>query len=123
MSEPAYPTTLVVLAAVEDRSTSRRLEQIHLVQRLLDHPGTLDMKCERLLDARVRTAFILVQPEDIEVEVAIDPSVQALITIECPFSGPVDVDWRYQSTLRNEDEEQVGDWTCPVCGETQEVTR
>lgn len=110
MTEPAYPTTLIPAKGA-------------LIDRLLHHVGSLDMKCERLLDAQVKTAFIKLLPEDVEAEVAIDPSVQALITIECPFSGPVDVDWRYQSSLRTEDEEQVGDWTCPVCGEAQEVTR
>jgi len=122
MTDPAYPTTIVPpTQTVQPDGRIGQGKNLRLVQWLLDHPGTIDMKCERIYDAQVKTATILVG--DVEVDVLIDPNVQALITIECPFNGSVDVDWRYQSSLRNGDEEQVGDWTCPVCGESQEVTR
>jgi len=86
------------------------------------HPGTIDMKCERLIDAQVKHVHIL-DPSGVELLLDVDEQHQEMVTVQCPWNGSVDVDWRYQSSLRNGDEEQVGDWTCPVCGETQEVTR
>jgi hypothetical protein len=89
---------------------------------LLHHAGTVEIQCERLLDAQVKQVYIL-DPSGVELLLNLDEQHEELITVQCPWQGEVDVEWRYQSTTRNGDEEQVGDWTCPVCGETQEVTR
>ena len=95
------------------------------LQRVLVDPATADVRCSHLLDAEVRTAVVLDQlGVQIEVTVATEP--QTLVTVRCPFAaelGDVDIDWEYRSALSHPDKEQVGRWTCPLCGEVNEVTR
>ena len=95
------------------------------LQRILVDPATAVVRCSHLLDAEVRTAVVLDQL-GVEIEVTVATEPQTLVTVQCPFGAgmdDVDIEWDYRSALAHPDKEQVGHWTCPLCGEVNEVTR